>query len=204
MFTCPWCGTHYQAFQSNCTNCGGPIPEVHQHIETPQGERIPNPPPPPRLISDGYAWRLLLSDGWSVAAFIFGLIGGIFVMVGVPLTIGIITAFVGIPFALLGFAFLGGGIAILVWRYGETQKVVNVLRLGLATRGQILELEENYAVSVNERHPWNITYEFEVNGRLYDSKITTLNPPGHLQAGQAACVLYLPDDPSISTIYPRL
>ena len=26
MITCPFCGTNYQQFQSNCSNCGGPLP----------------------------------------------------------------------------------------------------------------------------------------------------------------------------------
>jgi len=25
MITCPWCGTNYQTFQSDCPKCGGPM-----------------------------------------------------------------------------------------------------------------------------------------------------------------------------------
>jgi len=47
----------------------------------------------------------MTTDGWSIAAFIFFLIGAIFGMIGLGLTVGIVTAFVGIPFLLLGIVF---------------------------------------------------------------------------------------------------
>ncbi len=205
MITCPWCGTSYKLFQSNCTNCGGPIPEpaMVEIQQAPAGE-IPMPPPPPRPITDSYAWKLLLSDGWSITSMIFGFIGLIFGFVGLIMTVFIITAFVGIPFALLGLIFLFGGGGVLFWRYRETQKVVNVLRVGEAARGQMVDVQENYNVEVNGRHPWQLSYEFELNGGLYSGKLTTFNRPGaNLQPGAAVCVLYLPGDPTVNSIYPR-
>ena len=120
------------------------------------------------------------------------------------LTLGIITAFVGIPFLLLGLAFLGIGGWVLNWRYKETQKVVNVLRVGEATRGQIVELQENYSVRINGRYPWVIRYQFQVNGQNYEGKVTTLNTPGQqLQTGKTVYILYLPTAPQWNSIYPH-
>ena len=125
-------------------------------------------------------------------------------MTGAGLTIGIITAFVGIPFLLLGLAFLGAGVWVFIWRYQEMQKVVNVLREGVATSGQIVEVEENYSVAINGRHPWLIRYEFQANGQSQEGKVTTLNQPGQqLQAGKGVRVLYLPTDPKWNSIYPH-
>ena len=204
MIACPWCGTNYRVFQPNCTNCGGPILETRTQVETSPGESIPMPPEPPRQIGNEFAWKLMVSDGWSVAAFVFGLIGGIFAVIGIPLTIAIVTAFVGLPFALLGLGFLGVGGGILVWRYKETQKVVDCLRRGEAVRGEVLAAEENYNVTINNRHPWSLTYEFIINNQIYDGKLSTLNPPGpKLQQGKAVCILYLPENPAVNTIFPR-
>ena len=162
------------------------------------------PPPAPRSISKNYVWRLLSTDGWSIAAFVFGLLGSIFTLVGAGLTIGVITAFVGIPFLLLGLAFLGIGGGVLNWRYKETQKVVNVLRVGEATRGQIIEIQENYSVRINGRYPWVIRYQFQAGGQAYQGSVTTLNQPGQqLQAGKAVSILYLPMAPKWSSIYPH-
>src|SRR5947209_5323450 len=152
MIICPWCGTNYLTFQSNCGNCGGPLRAVDGKI-TPSmaSEDIPTPPLAPRPISSKYAWRLLLTDGWSIVALVFGLLGFIFSLVGAGLTLGVVTALVGIPFLLLGLAFLGTGGGMLVWRYQAAQKIVSVLREGAATRGQIVDVQENYHTRINGR-----------------------------------------------------
>ena len=206
MAICPWCGTNYLVFQSNCKNCGGPLQAIEEKITSSSvpNENIAAPPSAPRPISGRYVWKLLFTDGWAVTALVFGLLGVIFSLVGGGLTLGIITAFVGIPFLLLGLAFLGIGGWVLNWRYKETQKVVNVLRVGEATRGQIVELQENYSVRINGRYPWVIRYQFQVNGQNYEGKVTTLNTPGQqLQTGKTVYILYLPTAPQWNSIYPH-
>ena len=205
MITCPWCGTNYLAFQSNCKNCGGPLQAVDEAIGlSDQIQNLPMPPSPPRSISDRYMWRLLYSDGWSIAGLILGFMGVIFSFLGAVLTIGMVTAFVGIPFLLLGILFLGISSGLFIWRYREAQKVVNVLREGEAIHGQIVDVQENYSVSINGRYPWVIRYQFRVNGQDYEGKVTTMNQPGpQLQAGKAVCVLYLRTTPEWNSIYPH-
>ena len=205
MITCPWCGTSYQTFQPNCSNCGGPLPAVEVGSgSTVQAEDVPIPPQAPRSISNRYIWRLLLTDGLAIVAFIFGLLGLIFSVVGAVLTIIIVTAFVGIPFLLIGIAFLGFGGSVGAWRYQKAQKVVEVLRVGDAAHGQIVEVHENEAVTVNGQHPWVIQYQFQVIGQAWEGKITTLKQPGPaLQPGNAVCVLYLPTTPQWNSIYPH-
>ena len=205
MITCPWCGTNFTTFQPNCKNCGGPLPALEETIGlTDPTKDLLMPPPAPRTISEKYVWRLFFSDGWSIAALILGFMGVIFTLLGVVLTVAVVTAFVGIPFLILGIIFLGICIGLSIWRYKETQKIVNVLREGEATRGQIVELNENYSVSINGRYPWVIRYQFRVNGQDYEGKITTMNQPGpQLQAEKAVCVLYLPTAPELNSIYPH-
>lgn len=209
MITCPWCGTNYAVFQPNCQNCGGPLPIPAEAAGPGLGASIPDggiltPPPPPRPIANSYAWRLLTTDGWAIAALVFCILGAVFTLVGIVLTIAIVTAFVGIPFALLGLVFLGAGAAIGQWRYREMQMVVNVLRAGEATEGQITGVEQNFHVSVNGRNPWVIRYQFQLDGQAYDGKVSTLNMPGTaLQPGRPACVLYLPQAPARNSLYPH-
>jgi len=117
---------------------------------------------------------------------------------------GIITAFVGIPFLLLGLVFLGTGGGVLMRRYQAAQKVVRVLQIGEAARGQIIETRADTSVRVNGRNPWVILYQFHANGEDYDGKVTTFNPPGEqLQTGKGVYVLYLPAEPKWSSIYPH-
>ncbi len=204
MITCPWCGTNYQSFQPNCTNCGGPLPRVDQQAAQADTEEPAMPPPAPRAISQRYVFRLMSSEGWSIAAFVLALLGLIFTRVGAGLTLGLVTAFVGIPFLLLGLPLLVLGGAALIWRYQTAQKVVTVLREGEAARGEIVDVQENYSVMVNGRHPWVIQYGFQVNGEKYAGQVTTLNQPGQgMQPGKAVYILYLPAAPRWSSIYPH-
>jgi hypothetical protein len=205
MIICPWCGTNYLTFQSNCDKCGGPLQLVEEKIVSPDVDEILQYPPlPPRPISDRYVWRLFLGDGWWITILILGMLGFVFFQVGAGLIIGVITAFVGIPFLLLGIGFLIAVGWVAVWRYQIAQKVVNVLRVGEAARGQITEVLQDYSVSINERNPWVIRYQFRANGQNFEGKITTFNPLGqHLQTGKAVSVLYLPADPKWSSIYPH-
>lgn len=203
MIICPYCGTRYLTFQSNCKNCGGLLPGPDE-IAASGSEELPIPPPAPRQISDRYIWRLLYTEAWAIAASVFCLIGIIFTLVGFALTLGIITAFVGIPFLLLGLLFLGAGGGLLAWQYQNAQKVVSVLREGNSGLGRITELRENPSVRVNGRYPWVIEYEYQVNGRTYTGKVSTFNRPGpQLQTGKAIRILYLADEPTCSSIYPH-
>jgi hypothetical protein len=167
-------------------------------------EHIAAPPPAPRPISDSYAWRIMFTDGWAVSAFVFCLLGVIFCVVGAGLTLGIITAFIGIPFLLLGLVFLVVAVWVLSWRYKRAHKVVTVLREGEAVRGKIIEVSVNYSVRINQRHPWTIRYQFQANGQDHEGTVSTLNPVGdHLQAGKAVYVLYLSSAPEWNSLYPH-
>jgi hypothetical protein len=204
MVTCPWCGTNYETFQSNCRNCGGPLPVPKEIIPADQGEETIMPPPPPRPIGQNYTWRLLSSDGWAFTALVFLILGVVFTPLGIILTIAIVTIFVGLPFAALGLLFLAAGAAVGYWRYREMQAVVDVLRVGDAAVGQILSVDQNYSVRVNGRNPWSIHYQFLHNGQSYEGQVSTLNSPGaNLQAGKEACILYLPQAPARNTLYPH-
>ena len=204
MVICPWCGTNYTVFQSNCRNCGGPIQSPKAVSVSEREEEALMPPAPPRNISDSYRWKIMRTDAWSVTAGIFALLGVIFAIVGFGLTIGIVTAFVGIPFLGMGLLFLGGGGYTLYWRYNEALKTVNILRNGEAVIGQITGAQINYSVTVNGRNPLTITYQFRAAGRDYDNAVSTLNPLNlQFQPGKAVCVLYLPDQPEYNSLYPH-
>jgi hypothetical protein len=198
--TCPWCGTSYTTFRSNCRNCGGPLPPPREEAAAPSSTpEIPEPPPAPRDFKNSFAWRQLVSDGWAIAAGVFALIGAIFTLIGIPL----ILVVVGFAFVPLGLLFLGAGVPILIWRYNLAQQTLNVLRLGEPVMGSIVDIHENVAVEVNGRHPWTITYGFAVDGEEYEGQTTTLRPVGFThQVAQPMYVLYLPDDPTQNTVYP--
>ncbi len=207
MVTCPWCGTNYLTFQSNCDKYGGPLalPSAPSAAPAAAGTAgVATPPPAPRPVADSYAWKLVWSDGWGVVGFIFTVLGTVFALLGLGLTVAVVTAFVGLPFLVLGLAFLFGGGVLLSARYQQALRTVGVLRIGEAATGQITHVEQNLAVKVNNQHPWKIAYQFRVHDLPYEGQVTTLNMPSvSAQPGQAACVLYLPQAPQYNSLYPH-
>ena len=204
MITCPWCGMNYTSFQSSCESCGGSLPLPVEKPPEKAIEEISVPPPAPRNVPRNYAWRVLSTDGWAISGGVFFLIGAVFGVVGMVLTVNIITAFIGLPFLGIGVLFFTGGAAALIWRYQEAHKTADVLRDGEAVLGEIETVHQNLYVRVNGRHPWTITYWFDVHGREYLGKVTTLSQPDLGQRpGKGVYVLYQPENPDHNTIYPH-
>ena len=203
MTTCPWCGTSYETFQPNCDNCGGSLPLPSAGPPTAATDSLRVPPPPPRRLPRNHVRRSLLTDGWAIMAGVFTLLGAIFGLVGITLTITIVAALVGVPFAGMGALFLAFGVPILIWRYGEAQQTAEVLREGEAALGEIVSVSQNRYVRGNRRHPWRIVYRFEAQGRGHEGKISTLSRPDlSQQPGRPVYVLFSHSDPGRNTIYP--
>ena len=204
MITCRYCGTSYTTFQPTCQKCGGALELPDAQAVERTGESIAPPPPAPRQVPGNYAWRILGSDGWAITGGVFLLVGAIFGVVGIGLTLGIITAFVGLPFAGLGVLMLAGGAGLVTWRFQKAQKTVQVLKEGEAVLGEMVDVRQNLHVRVNGRHPWTAVYRYVVDGRPYEGKVVTLvRPDPRLQAGEGVYVLYQPGEPGLSTIYPH-
>lgn len=204
MITCRYCGTSYATFQPSCQKCGGALvlPEA-QAAEQPR-EGIAVPPPAPRQVPGNYAWRILGSDGWAITGGVLLFVGAVFGVVGIGLTLGIITAFVGLPFSGLAVLMLGAGGGLAVWRYREAQQTVALLRGGRSVLGEMMGVYQNLNVRVNGRHPWTAEYRYVVDGRPYEGKVVSLvRPDPRQQAGKGVYVLYQPDEPGRSTIYPH-
>jgi membrane protein implicated in regulation of membrane protease activity len=203
MITCPWCGTNYASFQPNCDNCGGSLPLPPETATTPSSRASSAPPPPPRSVPSRAVWHILFSDAWAISALVFSLLGFVFTAIGIPMAVSLVAAFVGLPFTALGLLFLGGGLAVLVWRYRVCDRTVELLREGEATLGEIVSVIQHYHVRVNGRYPWTVEYDYEVDGDLYSGKVTTLSQPDlSQQPGSPVYVLFLRDDPAQSTVYP--
>ncbi len=208
MVTCPWCSTTYEKFQPNCDNCGGllPRPETASAPVSPAAApALPSSPPlAPRQTPPNYAWRLLQSDGASIVGLVFIILGGVFFPIGCILTIVTVTAFVGIPFLILGAIFLAVSSVLLARRYQYARQIENVLRNGSAVLGEIVDIQHNYSVRINGRHPWEITYHFRAGGQDHEGKLSILRtpPPAWQQIPAPVYVVYDPETPKISSLYP--
>jgi len=92
----------------------------------------------------------------------------------------------------------------LIKSYQQAQGAAKVLKDGDAVIGQIEDIRQNLNVQVNGRHPWTVVYSFELDDKSYQDRVTTLTRPEMgLHPGKKVYVLYMPDDPELSTIYPH-
>lgn len=206
MVICPWCGTIYDTFRSNCKNCGGPT-QVASVSSTAEDDLLP-PPLAPRAISDKYTLKLMLADAQSITGLVLGIVGGVFTLTGLVLTAFLVTAVIGVSFLLFGaLVFIIGG-GLLYIRYQEKQKVIHVLKYGQSVRGEVTGVEENLMVRINHRHPWIINYQFRANGQVYSGSASTFRDPSgsvlaRLQPGRPTYVLYDPEAPERNALYPH-
>ncbi|MFH1634020.1 MAG: DUF3592 domain-containing protein [Chloroflexota bacterium] len=195
---CPWCGQRNLENQLECRKCGGPLPP-------PVGDDPgPAPPLPPRTLPKGYKSRMMLKNTP------LNIIGGIFALVGLP--IACIFPLVGFASGLwmlliIGggvgalFTFLGGGMLYMGIKNGFSK--IHPYEHGKATVGEVTEIYRDTSVEVNGRNPWAVLYQFEAGGIANEGKVTTWKYAPKIQAvGNCVYILYIPDDPDQSVIYP--
>lgn len=205
MITCPWCGTNYLEFQSNCSNCGGilPVPEKRT-TKTGIEIQIPSPPLAPREVPKGYLWQVMKSEVTPLIGGIFAPLGMVFGVIGCVLLFVFLP--VGLPFTLIGVVFTSIGIPLFIVGYNKAQQTVQVLQNGETAEGEIIDVYQDQTLSVNGRHPWVVEYEFTIQDEVYVSKMRSLERrlPDHLQVDAPAYVLFSPDDPKVNTLFPPL
>lgn len=189
MITCGWCNTHYTSWQSKCTSCGGPMPPL------PGMELGPPPPPTPRELPKGFAFRTRFTSNIAT------LVGLIFFGVGSILTIAFLFAH---PLAaLFPLLFALGGFGML--RYGLTTagNTLRAFRTGLAKEGKVHSVSFDTTTTVNGKHPYKLTYHFQLDGQLHEGKVVSFDSTlSQRRSGQPLWVLYVEGAPDKNTLYP--
>ncbi len=207
---CPWCGTHYTEFQPNCENCGGSLPfpqETDIGISSHDTNRLPLavPAEKPRGVPTSHLWKILSTKAGPWIGGIFSILGFVFGIVGFGLTVTVVAIFVGIPFMFLGVVFSGIGLPLFIVGYSRAQRTLGLLRNGSSVEGKIHQVVPNYQMTINGRHPWKISYAFELHGRKFTGTSSTLSAIPHdvNYSGQPVFILYNPENPEENTIFPN-
>ncbi|MEM7031896.1 MAG: DUF3592 domain-containing protein [Chloroflexota bacterium] len=203
MITCTHCGTSHKTHQATCPNCGAVLPPFENSIvgSSPK-TALTAPPPIPREAPPQYIQRTMLTEGWAIVGLVFFILGAVFTLVGLGLTLAIVTAFIGLPFCGLGLLFWIGSIPVLMVRYQQVKLMRHIFKVGQSTQGEIVAIQQNRAVRINRQYPWMIKYKFRAIGQEYQGEMTTLNPTAaHYKLGQPVYILYLEDDPRQNILY---
>ena len=189
MITCGWCNTHYSTWQNHCDYCGGPMPSLSVR------ELGEEPPPAPRKLPKGFAFRTRVTNNIAVIG------GSAFLLIGSMIFSGLLKAksFA----ALFPLFFMIGGFFMFRLGWRQASAVLRAFRRGIAVRGEVYECRIDTTQSMNGDHPWKLTWHFTVEGRQYEGTLTSFDSTlGSRGGGQPLWVLYVPQDPAENTLYP--
>ncbi len=186
---CGWCDTPNTGDNRYCAHCEGPLPSP------PGADPGPTPEATPRRLPDGYP-----RVSFRIFAVAFG---SIFGSVGLAIMLGFgAIAFLADPMALFvvgfGAIFFGVGITVIFAGIRGMRRRARVLQLGAVTTGTVSEVRQGGGY-------WMFTYLYEVDGKVLSDRLQTKdNVVSKYAEGDLLHVVYEPDNPSFSTIWPPL
>src|SRR5688572_7920971 len=106
-------------------------------------------------------------------------------------------------FACIGILLGGVGLALVLRTHAACQRLLALLRTGLAAIGKVVAVEQNLRLRINQRHPRFLRYQFtDAAGQTQGGRSPYL--PRELDdrfaPGDALLVLYDPSDPARSSV----
>jgi hypothetical protein len=184
--TCPWCATYYPArpTTTNCMNCGGILPKG---ISNQLGEK---PSLPPRALPKKFINQVML---WkNTKAFI----GVIFIVIGIPT----------IP--LFGFGLIFTLVGYFLYKSGRKEgfEKITALQNGIAAEGEISEISYDTSETINGKHPYLVKYMFTTaSGQPQADSVKSWDDNNALlKKGDKIWVVYIPENPQISSPWPPM
>lgn len=155
----------------------------------------PPPPPAPRALPKGFAFRQRFSQNIAT------ILGGVLFVIGTPMTLGVLAQK---PWAAAFPALLMvGGFFSLRYGLKSAESVLRAFRKGVAVEGRIASVTIDTSQSINEKHPWKLVYHFEADGFENEGVLVSWDSTiNNRSRGQPLWVLYVEIDPSQNTIYP--
>ncbi|MBL9146837.1 MAG: DUF3592 domain-containing protein [Verrucomicrobiaceae bacterium] len=192
MHTCPWCTTEYVNWQSQCKQCGGPLPP-------PPGMKLGEPPPPaPRKLPSTYVKRVRWTENIAT------LVGLGFTGIGLLIAVPMLANKLWLPALIPGFFLLGG---VSMFRHGWKSAAgrLRAFKSGKAVEGRIERVGIDASQQINGRHPSRVVYHFPIGDQWHEGQIITFDTTATLRSsGQPVWVLYNENDPNENAIYPPL
>ena len=177
---CPWCKTVNKVIdETNCKNCGGPLPAIAHNNEGLDKGKAPGNPP--RNIPNVYIKKLKYRNIYFILGFFFT----------VPF-------FWTVIFPIIGIFMMRHGLK------SANQKLA-ALEKGIKAEGVLMEIYKDTSTTVNGKHPWKLEYEFKTqSGKLvYATKTGAWNSNNrYRKINDRLWIVYLSENPEISAIWP--
>jgi hypothetical protein len=158
----------------------------------------PAPPPTPRRLPEGFAFRQRFSGNIAT------IIGAAFTAVGSIMGLAMIAA----PgwALMLPACILIGGISALVHGLQTASRTLDAFRHGKAVQGHVSAVAQDLSTKVNGQSPWIITYTFELEGHAYEGKAQTFDTAtsNRMRGNPPVWVLVMEGNAERNTMYPPL
>ena len=176
---CPWCKSQFSnTVMSNCDNCGGSL-EYQRNTS----ELGPKPPMVPRLLPKKFVKRVKYTNN-------------VMTILGIVFTIPF---FWSVIFPIIG---------IFLWRKGIKDANAELVPLehGTSTIGVITDVRQDFSKRINDKSPFIIEFTFEVSGQKYVGDVGNIfdRESARKKIGDQLWVVYMPEDPSLSSIWPPI
>jgi uncharacterized protein DUF3592 len=158
--------------------------------------------------------RVLGADGERDSALhgrLLRLFGGIWAAIGVGVgaLMGVVALATGVLGLFFGTAVWGaiGSVGGILWLLGKRQQRIarTLYRDGVEAHGEVTEVRQLVAVSVNGRHPWQVVYDYVgEDGRTRRGTAIFRDERPRAEVGQRIVVLHDPAHPSRCVLWSRL
>jgi hypothetical protein len=156
----------------------------------------PEPPPAPRKLPSGYAFRERFTGN------LVTIIGLAFTAVGCIMALAMLAA-PGWALCIPGLMLLGG-LSVLKNGIQSANRVLDAFRHGRAVKGRAASVQQDRSTSVNGQHPWQIVYTFESGGHAYEGKTQSWESATAMRfyGNPPVWVLVVENQPERNTLYP--
>ncbi|MFL5762585.1 MAG: hypothetical protein ACJ77K_01505 [Bacteroidia bacterium] len=176
---CPWCKSEFpNSGLTNCPNCGGNV--EYQLDRRSLGSK---PLPAPRELPKKFVKRIKYTSN-------------VMTILGIVFTIPF---FWTIVFPVIG---------IFLWKKGIKTANDELIPLehGAVTTGEITAVRQDFSKVINNQSPFIVEFTFEANGQKYAGDVGNIfdRNDAQKQVGDQLWVVYMPEDPSLSSIWPPL
>jgi hypothetical protein len=109
-------------------------------------------------------------------------------------------------FGLIGMftlIFPLAGLGLLFATVRANRRESRAFTHGIPGQGEVKLSSEDLTTSINERHPWKVAWEFDLDGQKYTGSLSHMTHAllNHFKVGSPVTVLYLRDDPKVNTLW---